>query len=106
MKKALLSYLPILCALACSGQAADGFEGEEVGELGEVELGFGGAETITYQYGTRSAASSGACNKTSTTQTCMVLRGVTGTTSAKNVRWNFTPAHGFTATEKTYIRDA
>lgn len=106
MKNLIISLVALL-GVACGG-VDDGELYDEGGDagLGQVEQAYEGASSSTYQYGTRSASSAGACTKNSAGQVCMVLRGVTGTVAAKKVDWRFTPAHGFTAAEQTAIRAA
>jgi hypothetical protein len=102
----MIRFALLALALACGAPSEDYFDDSPDGGLGQVEQAFGAKNSTTYQYGTRSASSSLACNKTSTGQVCMLLRGVTGTVANKAVTWRFTPAHGFTAAEQTGIRNA
>jgi hypothetical protein len=105
MKKFLVSLFAVLAA-ACGDYDVVTYDDAPDGGLGQVEQAYGAKKNGTVQYGTRSADSGLACNDSSSGQVCMVLRGVTGTVAAKNVRWRFTPAHGFTAAEQTAIRNA
>lgn len=59
--------LPILGALACAG--TDSFDDSE---LGTDQQAFQGANTPTWQYGTRTATSRGRCDKLATGQVCVV----------------------------------
>jgi hypothetical protein len=80
----------------------------EQGDIGKVEQALGAKTSTTYQYGTRTATSGSACNKTSTGQECYVPQGtgITGTVAAKVITWRLTPLHGFNATEQTAIQNA
>lgn len=132
MKKTLLSYLPLLCALACSSPSAaptsddllaqadeTGFFdplapdflaalADEQGELGQVAEAFGAKNTFTYQYGTRTSTNRSRCDGVSSGQVCSVPggTGLTGTAAAKSATWRFTPFHGLTSAEQTAVTNA
>lgn len=80
---------------------------EEI-DIGTAEQALGAKNSTTYQYGTRTASSGLACNKTSTGQVCYVPSGtgLTGTAASKTITWRLTPLHGFSATEQTAIQNA
>lgn len=80
----------------------------EQSDIGTAEQALGAKTSTTYQYGTRTASSGLACNKTSTGQVCYVPQGtgLTGSVGSKVITWRLTPVHGFTATEQTAIQNA
>lgn len=86
----------------------DGLPPLDTTDIGKAEQALGAKNSATYQYGTRTASSGLACNKTSTGQICYVPQGtgMTGSVSSKTITWRLTPLHGFNADEQTGITNA
>jgi hypothetical protein len=81
---------------------------DRTGDTTSVEQALAAKPSATLQYGTRTASSGRACDRTSSGQVCYVPAGtgLTGTVSSKAITWRLTPVHGFSSEEQTAIQNA